>query len=623
MSKPTFRDRFHYFFDNTMSKGVVALIGWLAVAMCLLIVLTSIVIWAAGVATESSLVEQMWAYLVRVLGGTKELPWSLRLATLIVVLGGIFVMSSLISLLTTGFRSKLDGLRKGRSKVIENDHTVILGWSEGIFTIISELIVANENRRRSCIVILCHKDKVEMEDQIREKVGDTGRTRIICRTGNPTTILDLDNVNLDSAKSIVIVSEENDSSANSLKTILAIINRPNRRLEPYHIVANIHKSDDLPVGKIIGKEEVELVHVSGLIARIEAQSCRQSGLSMVYTELLDFDGDEIYFQSESKAIGKTYGETILSYENSAVIGVFSNGRVQINPHKEQIIQEGDEIIAISKDDDTVVISAQIKPSIDRQVIHNIPPSDVKPGALVILGWNSRGPIVMHDLASYLAPNSTVKLVIPSGTKEIEFNQQSITQKNITVDVQEGDITNREVLEGIGLDLVDHVVVFSCMDEHGYQEADSRTLVTLVHLRDIRDKTNDHFTIVSEILDVRNRELLELNQADDFILSERLVSLAMAQISENKELGPLFTEIFQPEGSEIYFKPVTNYVTVDDPLNFFTIVNAALERNETAIGYRQLSCANDADRNYGLVINPKKSDYVDYAETDQIIVFSEQ
>jgi hypothetical protein len=98
---------------------------------------------------------------------------------------------------------------------------------------------------------------------------------------------------------------------------------------------------------------------------------------------------------------------------------------------------------------------------------------------------------------------------------------------------------------------------------------------------------------------------------------------MAQISENKELGPLFTEIFQPEGSEIYFKPVTNYVTVDDPLNFFTIVNAALERNETAIGYRQLSCANDADRNYGLVINPKKSDYVDYAETDQIIVFSEQ
>ena len=624
MIKPTFKDRFHYFFDNTLSKGTVALIGWLAVVMCLLIVLTSIVIWFAGIATESSLVEQIWAYLVRVLGGTNELPWSFRLATLIIVLGGIFVMSSLISLLTTGFRNKLDSLRKGRSRVIENDHTVILGWSEGIFTIISELIVANENKQRSCLVILSLKDKVEMEDQIREKVVDTGRTRIICRTGNPTRLLDLDIVNLDFAKSIVIVSEECDSSSNSLKTLLAIINRPNRRPEPYHIVANIYKSDDLPVGKIIGKGEVELVHVSGLIAKIEAQCCRQSGLSLVYTELLDFEGDEIYFQSESKAIGKTYGETILSYESSAVIGVFSNDRVQINPHKDQIIQEGDQIIAISKDDDTVVISEQIKPSINRQVIGDLPAiSGAKPEALAILGWNSRAPIVIHDLVSYIEPNSTLKLVIPSDAKEIELDQQLIKQKNITIDVRKGDITKREVLEEIGLNLIDHVVLFSCLDEHNNQEADSCTLITLVHLRDIRDKTNLQFTIVSEILDVSNRELLQLNQADDFILSDRLVSLAMAQIAENKALGQFFEELFRPEGSEIYLKPITNYLTVDEPVNFFTIVEAALVKNETAIGYRQISYANDADRNYGLVINPKKSDYVDYAETDQIIVFAEQ
>ena len=98
---------------------------------------------------------------------------------------------------------------------------------------------------------------------------------------------------------------------------------------------------------------------------------------------------------------------------------------------------------------------------------------------------------------------------------------------------------------------------------------------------------------------------------------------MAQIAENKALGKLFEELFQPEGSEIYFKPITNYLRVDEPVNFFTIIEAALVENETAIGYRQISYANDADRNFGLVINPKKSDYVDYAETDQIIVFAEQ
>ena len=49
---------------------------------------------------------------------------------------------------------------------------------------------------------------------------------------------------------------------------------------------------------MIGSGEVTLVHTEDLISRVIAQSCRQSGLSIVYTELLDFDGDEIYFQKE-------------------------------------------------------------------------------------------------------------------------------------------------------------------------------------------------------------------------------------------------------------------------------------------------------------------------------------
>ena len=54
---------------------------------------------------------------------------------LVVTLGGIFIVSTLIGMITTGIEGKLDELRKGRSRVIENDHTVILGWSQQIFTI--------------------------------------------------------------------------------------------------------------------------------------------------------------------------------------------------------------------------------------------------------------------------------------------------------------------------------------------------------------------------------------------------------------------------------------------------------------------------------------------------------
>ncbi|MGK3947004.1 potassium transporter TrkA, partial [Streptomyces caeruleatus] len=73
----------------------------------------------------------------------------------------------------------------GRSFVVENNHTLILGWSPAIFTVISELVEANVNRKNARIVILADKDKVEMEDELRAKIPQTRGTLIVCRTGSP------------------------------------------------------------------------------------------------------------------------------------------------------------------------------------------------------------------------------------------------------------------------------------------------------------------------------------------------------------------------------------------------------------------------------------------------------
>ena len=45
-------------------------------------------------------------------------------------------------------RQKLADLRKGRSRVLERDHVVILGWSQQIFAVISELLEGGAGRRR-------------------------------------------------------------------------------------------------------------------------------------------------------------------------------------------------------------------------------------------------------------------------------------------------------------------------------------------------------------------------------------------------------------------------------------------------------------------------------------------
>ena len=155
-----------------------------------------------------------------------------------------------------------------------------------------------------------------------------------------------------------------------------------------------------------------------------------------------------------------------------------------------------------------------------------------------------------------------------------------------------------------------------------QEADARTLITLLHLREIAETASQPFSIVSEMLDPRNRVLAEVTRADDFIVGDRLVALLLAQVSENKELNAVFQDLFDPDGSEIYLKLASNYVTIGKPVNFYTVVESARRRGEIAIGYRIKAQSGDASQAYGVKVNPKKSKSVTFAEWDRIIVIAE-
>jgi ribosomal protein S5 len=122
--------------------------------------------------------------------------------------------------------------------------------------------------------------------------------------------------------------------------------------------------------------------------------------------------------------------------------------------------------------------------------------------------------------------------------------------------------------------------------------------------------------------VRNRELAEVTQADDFIVSNKLTSLMLSQISENKELTAVFDDLFDPEGSEIYLKPVTHYVATGREINFYTVAEAARRRGEVALGYRRMKDAKNAEKAYGVAVNPKKHERLTFAPEDEVIVLAE-
>ena len=73
----------------------------------------------------------------------------------------------MVAFITSVFEAKLAELRRGRSLVLEKEHTLILGFGDRIIEIIRELIEANESEQDASIVILADNDKEEMDNVIR------------------------------------------------------------------------------------------------------------------------------------------------------------------------------------------------------------------------------------------------------------------------------------------------------------------------------------------------------------------------------------------------------------------------------------------------------------------------
>jgi len=633
-NKPTAKQRFQYFFDNYMSRGTGALIGGLAIVALIVILIAAAVISKGGVSlapagsdSPMSFPEAAWEGMMRTLdAGTMggDEGWGFRFVMFFVTVGGVLFVSALIGIINNGLEDKLDELRKGRSLVLENDHTLILGWSPQVFTIISELALANESRKSGAvIVVLADQDKVEMEDAIRERVPDTKNTKVICRSGSPIDLADLEIANPHQARSIIILAEGSDPDTHVIKSVLAITNNPNRREEPYHIVTQLRDPKNLEVVKMIGqKDVVQPILANDLIARVVAQTSRQSGLSIVYTELMNFGGDEIYFKQEPGLSGKTYGEALQAYETSTVMGIRKmDGSIMLNPKAASRVEPGDQLFLIAEDDDKISLTnSRVTP--DESLIRTNGKSQrPKPERALILGWNLSGTTIIRELDNYVVKGSQVTVVsdIPNLNKQIQA--QSGKLKNQKVNVVEGDIRDRGLLEKLGAPNYDHVIVLA-YNHFEMQEADAITLVTLLHLRDIAEHDETPFSIVSEMLDLRNRELAKAAKVDDFIVSEHLISLMMAQLSENAELLGVFMDMFDPEGSEIYLKPASDYVATGKSVNFATVVESARRRNETAIGYRVMADTGNAEKSYGIRTNPKKSEKIIFAPEDKAIVISE-
>ncbi|WP_327255324.1 CASTOR/POLLUX-related putative ion channel [Streptomyces sp. NBC_01244] len=650
------RLRLRYRFDHLLSGGTTALIGWLALA-CLAVVLpaSAVLVWSdrAAPATLSGRLTAVWVSVGQTLkiGGAVGSPLYV-LASVSLALVALLFVSTLVSLITTGINRRIMLLRRGHSTVLEARHTVVLGWSDQVFPVIGELVAANANQRRSAIAVLSPQDKVWMEEEISARVGEGGRTRIICRSGSTTDPAELRRVSPRTARAVLVLPPTGDTGdAHVVKTLLALDAAVHGSGEAEGeakgeavVVAAVRDSRNHLTARLAAGPAGHVLCVDDIVARLLVSTARQPGLSLVYSELLDFDGDEFYPVAPGDLVGRPFGEALLSFDTSSAVGLLhGGGSVTLNPDPGATIGPADRIIVISRDDDTAV-RADAAAHVEDDAIVTAAPATARAERLLLLGWNRRAPLVIEQLDQYVGPGTTLD-VVALGVHAATGGARGVTaaRSRLEVSFHDGDITDPLTLAKLDVPSYDGVIVIGETEPEAVDgavdgaaaapisslapvtdpqaRADDRTLVTLLHLRAIGDTARRDIALTTEMSDDGNRLLAPAQDGADFIVSGRLISLLMTQISESPYLAAVFEELFDAEGHEFHLKPATDYVRAGHEVSFATAVEAARRRGECAVGYR-LRARSTAGPDYGVRINPDKRLRVRFCAEDSLIVLAE-
>ncbi|GAV86820.1 DUF1012 domain-containing protein [Cephalotus follicularis] len=576
-----------------------------------------------------------------------------RLVSVSISFGGMLIFAMMLGLVTDAISEKFDSLRKGRSEVVEQNHTLILGWSDKLGSLLNQLVIANESLGGGIVVVMAERDKEEMELDIAKMEFDYRGTSVICRSGSPLILADLKKVSVSKARAIVILAEDGNadqSDARALRTVLSLTGVKEGLIG--HIVVELSDLDNEILVKLVGGDLVETVVAHDVIGRLMIQCARQPGLAQIWEDILGFENCEFYIKRWPQLDGMQFEDVLIIFPDAIPCGVkvaSCGGKIVLNPEDSYVLQEGDEVLVIAEDDDTYAPTAL--PTVWRG---NLPKDFIVPKSaerILFCGWRRDMEDMIMVLDATLAPGS--ELWMFNEVPEIEREKKLIDGgldlarlENIRLVDREGNAVIRRHLESLPLESFDSILILADESvEDSAIQADSRSLATLLLIRDIqakrlpyRDSTvnqvkrgsfsqgswigemqqaSDKSVIISEILDPRTKNLLSMSKISDYVLSNELVSMALAMVAEDRQINDVLEELFAEEGNELHIRQADLYLCEGEELSFCEIILRARQRREIVIGYRSAN----ADR--AVVNPPAKRERRRWSLKDVFVVIAEE
>ena len=447
-----------------------------------------------------------------------------------------------------------------------------------------------------------------MEDAIRDKVGGPAQHArgLPHRARRSTSTTSRSSTTRRRARSSCWRPSAADPDAEVIKTVLALTRGPRRREATYHIVAEIQNPANLEAARLVGRRRgghhrqarddraahrPDVAPVGG-VGR-STPSCSTSPATRstsTATRRLD---------------GGTYARRAAGLRGLLRASAWPRptASVRLNPAPRDPGSTGTRSIAIAEDDSRLENAGRSPARVDEAAIVAAPP---RRGAALarrsILGWNDRAALIVTELDQYVGAGlgaargrgvrrHRARRRRPTCAREVRKRARRPTARRSSRSTSRASTRS-------SCSATPTTSTPSAPTPARWSPCCTcaRCSPTCPH--------DDRPGIVSEMLDDRNRELAQVTEVDDVIVSDRILSLVIAQISENARLEAVFGELLDADGAEMYLRPGRGVRPGRARRRASPRSSRPRPaRGETAIGYRTAALAHDPSEQYGVVRQP--------------------
>ncbi len=490
----------------------------------------------------------------------------------------------------------------------DNAPVLILGWSETLPLIMRELNSLPAIQQRALTLL-----SNELPASFKADYPKLSGLRVL--RGDCRNAAELRSAGAASAGTILINTygvPEGEQAA--LDILLAV--RSIQPEKPFRRILILLYRDHLTTEILsAGGTETDIICIQAIIPRILAQVARQPKLIHLYRELLSFRENDIHFIPAGELTGKTFSKSLRLFENATVIGLAGNAQTRLNPPMNSVIGETDRIIIIGPDTASIRHSTPPLPAPRQEALSEERLSGKDGESYLILGWNRKTAATLNELSKYVSAGSTALVV---SDRQPSPAPESLSTDNLRVSHTLAALYSQEFLDSLQLEMFENIIVF-----RNETDGDRRTMTLVNALRRRMGLygLRNNLTIQLDSLDSVDSTDRSLHEHD--IVSNDLVLHIAAQMTAHPDFGPVISEITNPHGAEIYLKPVENYLKLDTDVDFYTIIEAARRRNETAIGFVLYSDIHEQIPGHGIYLNPSRNHLQRFYHFDRIAVLSDE